>query len=482
LQSPFNIPFQTQLDYLWKELTGSESATLDAFNSGQYITPQEYAQVFENKYERADGKGLGKRQAYALDVFNSMKDNLNPQNIPQGAAIAYNYLLNKGLSEAQAAGIVGNLMVESYPEVNPSAYNPSGGGQGAYGIAQWRGPRLASLLDFAGQSMPEQQPAQEDKQMNPMSRMAGAPAAAKNLWEKLTSPTPDGGISPLRRFGAALDPLILKGYGIGDQIRAEGQREAAIIRGNRTADMLRTQPGGEMYAKMIEQGMDPAKVIAQYQRDKAEGLIGGGINQRQLDNIMKFNDKLRNDMSYKEAQAVRQGYQNVLYAFQNPSGVSDYALTIAFAKILDPGSVVREGEQAAIANTGGQISSWLSQTSNFFSGQGSLPEDVRKQIMNYATNNYNQAMGAAKERYDEAAKLAEASNIDTQYLTKFDFTPLDQVESTAPDNAMGVPPIPNGAIVDGQPMTSDQWKIIWNNATYADKQEYFRTGQLPGAS
>ena len=41
------------------------------------------------------------------------------------------------------------------------------------------------------------------------------------------------------------------------------------------------------------------------------------------------------------------------HAFDNLGGVSDYALTIAFAKILDPGSVVRDSEQAAIANTGG---------------------------------------------------------------------------------------------------------------------------------
>ena len=47
MASPYDIPFQTQLDWLWKELQGPEKATLDAFNSGQYITPQEYAKVFE---------------------------------------------------------------------------------------------------------------------------------------------------------------------------------------------------------------------------------------------------------------------------------------------------------------------------------------------------------------------------------------------------------------------------------------------------
>jgi hypothetical protein len=42
-------------------------------------------------------------------------------------------------------------MTESYAQIDPNAYNPAGGGMGAYGIAQFRGPRLKGLLEFAGQ-------------------------------------------------------------------------------------------------------------------------------------------------------------------------------------------------------------------------------------------------------------------------------------------------------------------------------------------
>jgi len=61
--------------------------------------------------------------------------------------------MNDGASErdaeAWAAGIVGNLMVESTENINPRAHNTKGGGQGAYGIAQWRGVRQAGLRQFA---------------------------------------------------------------------------------------------------------------------------------------------------------------------------------------------------------------------------------------------------------------------------------------------------------------------------------------------
>ena len=147
----YNIPFQTQLDYMMQELRGPESRTMDAFKSAGAITPQEYAELFEDKYERAGGHGMGRRKQYALEVFNAAGTDAFG-NMPQNAQTAFNYFKGKGFTDAQAAGIVGNLMTESYAQIDPNAYNPAGGGMGAYGIAQFRGPRLKGLLEFAGQN------------------------------------------------------------------------------------------------------------------------------------------------------------------------------------------------------------------------------------------------------------------------------------------------------------------------------------------
>jgi hypothetical protein len=56
----------------------------------------------------------------------------------------YQYLLEKGFTPAQAAGILGNLQVES--GFDTGAYNP---GEGAIGLAQWLGGRRANLEAFA---------------------------------------------------------------------------------------------------------------------------------------------------------------------------------------------------------------------------------------------------------------------------------------------------------------------------------------------
>jgi hypothetical protein len=56
-----------------------------------------------------------------------------------------------GFTKEQAAGIVGNLNAES--NLNAKAFNPAGGGQGAQGIAQWRGSRLKDFEKFSGKSV-----------------------------------------------------------------------------------------------------------------------------------------------------------------------------------------------------------------------------------------------------------------------------------------------------------------------------------------
>lgn len=58
----------------------------------------------------------------------------------------WNFLASKGLSPVAIAGILGNLQQES--GLHPTAVNPQ---SGAYGIAQWLGPRYQALLQFAAQ-------------------------------------------------------------------------------------------------------------------------------------------------------------------------------------------------------------------------------------------------------------------------------------------------------------------------------------------
>ncbi len=66
-------------------------------------------------------------------------------SVTKNAQTAINFFKSKGWTDAQAAGIVGNLQAESGVDLNAKAFNAAGGGSGAAGIAQWRGPRQTAF-------------------------------------------------------------------------------------------------------------------------------------------------------------------------------------------------------------------------------------------------------------------------------------------------------------------------------------------------
>ncbi len=71
-------------------------------------------------------------------------------SVTSNAQKAINFFKSKGWTDAQAAGIVGNLQAESGVDLNTRAFNSAGGGQGAAGIAQWRGPRQTAFQQRYG--------------------------------------------------------------------------------------------------------------------------------------------------------------------------------------------------------------------------------------------------------------------------------------------------------------------------------------------
>lgn len=60
---------------------------------------------------------------------------------------AFEFFKANGFSDIHAAGIVGSLTGESGKQLNPTAKNPT---SGAYGVAQWLGPRRKALFSKYG--------------------------------------------------------------------------------------------------------------------------------------------------------------------------------------------------------------------------------------------------------------------------------------------------------------------------------------------
>ena len=76
-------------------------------------------------------------------------ENVSKVTVNDVTQTVWNKLTELGFTKEQTAGIMGNMMRES--SMNPTAHNKSGGGQGAFGLCQWRGARLTALKKFASQ-------------------------------------------------------------------------------------------------------------------------------------------------------------------------------------------------------------------------------------------------------------------------------------------------------------------------------------------
>jgi hypothetical protein len=117
-------------------------------------------------------------------------------------------------------------------------------------------------------------------------------------------------------------------------------------------------------------------------------------------------DSLRKDF-YKEASpyiSISQAYRKIEEAAKVPSAAGDVSLIFAFMKILDPGSVVREGEFATAAQAAG------------------IPDQVRAQY-NAAINGQKLAPAQRQDFLNQAKNLARSQQqmFNTQLYTQFQY-------------------------------------------------------------
>ena len=136
----------------------------------------------------------------------------------------------------------------------------------------------------------------------------------------------------------------------------------------------------------------------------------GGLTKEQFGIANTLRDDMRTDLEL--FRLVKGGYDTIQTLYDNPGAVSDYALAVAFAKIVDPGSVAREGEVRAVQNAGSMFPAFkqfLESALDVTGKTGRLSPVMRREIANLASQMYNtKAQDAQKSilNYERLAKKA----------------------------------------------------------------------------
>jgi len=101
---------------------------------------------------------------------------------------------------------------------------------------------------------------------------------------------------------------------------------------------------------------------------------------------------------------IQTGYLKIMQFYNNRDPIGDYSLAVGYAKMIDPGSVAREGEVNAVANSGSIPDTLKAQLLNALTGNGRLPQRVRAGIYNRAIEIFNTERLKALQIIDKANK------------------------------------------------------------------------------
>lgn len=284
------------------------------------------------------------------------------------------------------------------------------------------------------------------------------------------------------------------GRRLNEQATQEIEKGIATEQDNRTAQFLMTQPNGRKFAEAVL-----SKTLTGQQAYQAwlkeSGKLGseGQFSKEQVDIMEGFNKDL--DRLYAQYNEIFNGYNLIKQAMagirgdgtapepdsDNPqdyldptsTGVYDLQLTIAFAKILDPESVVRSEEGEAIANSGSGMKAAIKRFSNFISGrEGTLPDAVRTTIFQTARQTAERYFKKANDDYENKKRIAERSGFaasDIEAVLKKP-QPLANIAPLPAPNQNG-----DGGDEDTRPpkaIENNISKEMWNDMTEEERAPF----------
>lgn len=229
--------------------------------------------------------------------------------------------------------------------------------------------------------------------------------------------------------------------------------------------------------EVAKRGLPPGT----YQED-ADGNLKVVGSVREQDAGFKNEIELRREYDtlpeVKDYKVVRSNYERIRQGVHLGTGAGDAAVVFGYMKMLDPTSVVREGEQASARNAAG-VPEGLRGMYNNIIGGGQLSAEARQQILGAAEKVYGESSANIEDVNKRYGGYAEAWKLDPSRIV----APTEQYDPLAPPAANGgglpLPPPPSLApgTVGGPGAVTPGGKRVLQNmgnpAPIVDWKDYF---------
>ena len=158
------------------------------------------------------------------------------------------------------------------------------------------------------------------------------------------------------------------------------------------------------------------------------------LNLKQKENFLKVKEKYQTKQFVKDYNDKLGHMDNVFTAYNqvyelDRPGAGDLALIFSFMKMLDPRSVVREGEFEVAKKVGGPAD-FLVQTANYIKNGGILSDLTRRSFRDLAYAQYNNATANLTTQNNEEIKVGEVLGLEKSVIESYIKSPKQYTLAT----------------------------------------------------
>lgn len=281
-----------------------------------------------------------------------------------------------------------------------------------------------------------------------MDRLAGAqptmgaappPPPAKKPMSLMDRLSPEFGTPASAGLGAAAARgLQLSGYsevpvttaqGLGAMMQSGMEAYTAEKKAQAAAELAKQQRDTDIRLKMME----------------IQAARGGKTFTQEKDLRKEFTAQ---SSEFSDALLGFEKVQNAAMS-KKPSGASDIALVFGYMKVLDPNSVVREGEFATAANAGGVGETIRNYYNKIIEGT-LLTDKVRKQFVSSARTQFQPYLTKQQAREDSFTGLTNSYGLDASKV----------VDSKMPARGTLVLPYEVGSLQEAEELPKGSYVMI----------------------